>query len=124
MYKVKIDNKIYDVKPKTSIEDFIKNSLDDTSCVAAKLNGEKVDLSFLIEDNYNLEIIKPSDPDGLEIIRHTCAHVFGHALKQIYPQAKMVIGPTIDNGFYYDVHTSESISEKELKSIETLMKKF
>ena len=123
MYKVKIDNKIYDVKPKTSIEDFIKNSLDDTSCVAAKLNGEKVDLSFLIEDNYNLEIIKPSDPDGLEIIRHTCAHVFGHALKQIYPQAKMVIGPTIDNGFYYDVHTSESISEKELKSIETLMKK-
>ena len=123
MYKVKIDNKIYDVKPKTSIEDFIKNSLDDTSCVAAKLNGEKVDLSFLIEDNYTLEIIKPSDPDGLEIIRHTCAHVFGHALKQIYPQAKMVIGPTIDNGFYYDVHTSESISEKELKSIETLMKK-
>ena len=123
MYKVKIENKIYDVKPKTSIEDFIKNSLDDTSCVAAKLNGEKVDLSFLIEDNYNLEIIKPSDPDGLEIIRHTCAHVFGHALKQIYPQAKMVIGPTIDNGFYYDVHTSESISEKELKSIETLMKK-
>ena len=123
MYKVKIENKMYDVKPKTSIEDFIKNSLDDTSCVAAKLNGEKVDLSFLIEDNYTLEIIKPSDPDGLEIIRHTCAHVFGHALKQIYPQAKMVIGPTIDNGFYYDVHTSQSISEKELKSIETLMKK-
>ena len=123
MYKVKIENKMYDVKPKTSIEDFIKNNLDDTSCVAAKLNGERVDLSFLIEDNYTLEIIKPSDPDGLEIIRHTCAHVFGHALKQIYPQAKMVIGPTIDNGFYYDVHTSESISEKELKSIETLMKK-
>ena len=123
MYKVKIENKIYDVKPKTSIEDFIKDSLDDPSCVAAKLNGEKVDLSFLIEDNYTLEIIKPSDPDGLEIIRHTCAHVFGHALKQIYPQAKMVIGPTIDNGFYYDVHTSQSISEKELKSIETLMKK-
>ncbi len=123
MYKVKIENKIYDVKPKTSIEDFIKDSLDDASCVAAKLNGEKVDLSFLIDDNYTLEIIKPSDPDGLEIIRHTCAHVFGHALKQIYPQAKMVIGPTIDNGFYYDVHTSESISEKELKSIETLMKK-
>ena len=123
MYKVKIENKTYDVKPKTSIENFIKDSLNDASCVAAKLNGEKVDLSFLIEDNYNLEIIKPSDPDGLEIIRHTCAHVFGHALKQIYPQAKMVIGPTIDNGFYYDVHTSESISEKELKSIETLMKK-
>tara|TARA_B100001778_G_scaffold118262_1_gene97118 strand:- start:1512 stop:3425 length:1914 start_codon:yes stop_codon:yes gene_type:complete len=123
MYKVKIENKIYDVKPKTSIEDFIKDSLHDVSCVAAKLNGERVDLSFLIEDNYTLEIIKPSDPDGLEIIRHTCAHVFGHALKQIYPQAKMVIGPTIDNGFYYDVHTSQSISEKELKSIETLMKK-
>tara|TARA_B100001564_G_scaffold321659_1_gene300432 strand:- start:1391 stop:3304 length:1914 start_codon:yes stop_codon:yes gene_type:complete len=123
MYKVKIENKIYDVEPKTSIEDFIKDSLDDVSCVAARLNGEKVDLSFLIEDNYTLEIIKPSDPDGLEIIRHTCAHVFGHALKQIYPEAKMVIGPTIDNGFYYDVYTSESISEKDLKSIETLMKK-
>jgi len=123
MFKVKIENKAYDVKPKTSIEDFVKDSLDNVSCVAAKLNGKRVDLSFLIEDNYTLELIKPSDTEGLEIIRHTCAHVFGHALKQIYPNAKMVIGPTIDNGFYYDVLTSENISEKDLKSIETLMKK-
>ncbi len=123
MFKVKIENKAYDVKPKTSIENFVKDSLDDVSCVAARLNGKKVDLSFLIEDNYTLELIKPSDTEGLEIIRHTCAHVFGHALKQIYPNARMVIGPTIDNGFYYDVLTSESISEKDLKSIETLMKK-
>ena len=92
MFKVKIENKAYDVKPKTSIENFVKDSLDDVSCVAARLNGKKVDLSFLIEDNYTLELIKPSDTEGLEIIRHTCAHVFGHALKQIYPNARMVIG--------------------------------
>ena len=91
--------------------------------MAAIVNDKKVDLSSLIEEDSSIKIIKASDPEGLEVIRHTCAHVFGHALKQIYPNAKMVIGPTIDNGFYYDIYNSESISEKDLKLIESLMKK-
>jgi len=123
MYKVIIENKKFDVAKNTSIEDLINANLPDISCVAAIVNDKKVDLSSLIEEDSSIKIIKASDPDGLEVIRHTCAHVFGHALKQIYPNAKMVIGPTIDNGFYYDIHNAESISEKDLKSIESLMKK-
>ncbi len=123
MYKVIIENRKFDVAKNTSIEDLINVNLPDISCVAAIVNDKKVDLSSLIEEDSSIKIIKASDPDGLEVIRHTCAHVFGHALKQIYPNAKMVIGPTIDNGFYYDIHNAESISEKDLKSIESLMKK-
>ncbi|MEC8996747.1 MAG: threonine--tRNA ligase, partial [Pseudomonadota bacterium] len=63
------------------------------------------------------------DEEGLEIIRHTCAHVFGHAIKQLYPDVKMAIGPVIENGFYYDIYSENSISEKELEKIESLMKK-
>ena len=123
MYKVIIENRKFDVAKNTSIEDLINANLPDISCVAAIVNDKKVDLSSLIEEDSSIKIIKASDPDGLEVIRHTCAHVFGHALKQIYPNAKMVIGPTIDNGFYYDIHNAESISEKDLKLIESLMKK-
>ena len=123
MYKVIIENKTFDVAKNTSIEDLIKANLPDISGVAAIVNDKKVDLSSLIEEDSSIKIIKASDPEGLEVIRHTCAHVFGHALKQIYPNAKMVIGPTIDNGFYYDIYNTESISEKDLKSIESLMKK-
>ena len=123
MYKVIIENKTFDVAKNTSIEDLIKANLPDISGVAAIVNDKKVDLSSLIDEDSSIKIIKASDPEGLEVIRHTCAHVFGHALKQIYPNAKMVIGPTIDNGFYYDIYNSESISEKDLKLIESLMKK-
>ena len=123
MYKVIIENKTFDVAKNTSIEDLVKANLPDISGVAAILNDKKVDLSSMIEEDSSIKIIKASDPEGLEVIRHTCAHVFGHALKQIYPNAKMVIGPTIDNGFYYDIYNTESISEKDLKSIESLMKK-
>ena len=110
MYKVIIENKTFDVAKNTSIEDLIKANLPDISVVAAIVNDKKVDLSSLIEEDSSIKIIKASDPEGLEVIRHTCAHVFGHALKQIYPNAKMVIGPTIDNGFYYDIHNAESLS--------------
>jgi threonyl-tRNA synthetase len=123
MYKVKIENKTIDVDNNISVEELINDNLEKPSCVAAKLNDKLVDLSCIVREDSNIEIIKPSDPEGLEIIRHTCAHLFGHALKQIYPNAKMVIGPTIDNGFYYDIDSPDTISEKDLKSIEAVMKK-
>jgi len=67
-------------------------------------------------------VITARDEDGLEIIRHSCAHLIGHAVKQLYPQAKMAIGPTIDNGFYYDVDLDEPINEEALEKIEKRMK--
>ena len=90
--------------------------------VAGLLNGKIVDASELIESDSDAVLITNSDEDGIEIIRHSCAHLFGHALKQLYPDAKMAIGPTIENGFYYDIDLEESLSESDLEKVELRMK--
>jgi len=123
MFKVIIEDRKLEARDNTSIEDLIKSNFDYKDIVAAKINNNLCDLSDLITSDCNIELIKSSNNKGLEIIRHTCAHLFGHAIKQIYPDTKMVIGPVIDNGFYYDIDTKETISEKNLSSIELLMKK-
>ena len=71
--------------------------------IAGRVNGERKDACDLITEDSTLEIITAKDEDGLEIIRHSTAHLLGHAIKQLFPDVKMAIGPTIDNGFYYDV---------------------
>jgi len=90
--------------------------------VAGLLNGKLVDASELIKQDSDVVIITNSDEEGIEIIRHSCAHLFGHAIKQLYPNVKMAIGPTIENGFYYDIDLEESLSEKDLEKIEKRMK--
>ena len=90
--------------------------------VAGLLNGKLVDASELIEQDSDAVLITNRDDDGIEIIRHSCAHLFGHALKQLYPEAKMAIGPTIENGFYYDIDLEQSLSENDLEKIELRMK--
>ena len=67
-------------------------------------------------------ITKKDEVDGLEIVRHSCAHLLGHALKQLYPNTKMAIGPTINNGFYYDIDLEQSLTQEDLKVIEKRMK--
>ena len=91
--------------------------------VAGKVNGKLKDACDLIEENASLEIIRAQDQEGLEIIRHSCAHLFGHALKQIYPDAKMAIGPVIKNGFYYDIDLEKSLTQDDLEKIENKMRK-
>ena len=86
--------------------------------VAGRINGKLVDASEEISDDSVVVIVTNSDPEGLEIIRHSCAHLFGHAIKQMYPQAKMAIGPTIENGFYYDIDLDISLNDKDLEAIE------
>ncbi|MEC9459265.1 MAG: threonine--tRNA ligase [Pseudomonadota bacterium] len=90
--------------------------------VAGFLNGDLVDASEIVENDSDIVIVTNSDEEGIEIIRHSCAHLFGHAMKQLYPKVKMAIGPTIDNGFYYDIDLEESLSEKDLDKIEKRMK--
>ena len=90
--------------------------------VAAKVNGKLIDATDLIENDCSLEIIRAQDQEGLEIIRHSCAHLFGHALKQLFPKAKMAIGPVIKNGFYYDVDLDNSLTQDDLQKIELRMK--
>ena len=89
--------------------------------IAGRVNGDRVDACELINDDARLEIITAKDEDGLEIIRHSCAHLIGHAVKQLFPEAKMAIGPTIDNGFYYDIDMEHSLSQDDLDAIEKRM---
>ena len=99
----------------------ISNSLVKVA-VAGKINGKLRDLSVIIEDDSNIEIIKKDDDDGINIVRHSFAHLIGHAIKQLYPNAKMAIGPVIKNGFYYDIDCDKPISADELALIEKKIK--
>ncbi|NTS78232.1 threonine--tRNA ligase [Catenovulum sp. SM1970] len=89
--------------------------------IAGRVNGERVDACDLITEDSKLELITAKDEDGLEIIRHSCAHLIGHAVKQLWPDAKMAIGPTIDNGFYYDIDMEHSLSQDDLEKLEKRM---
>ena len=93
------------------------------SAVAGKISGERVDASELIIKDCEVEIIKADSEEGLEVIRHSCAHLLAHALKQLYPEVKLAIGPTIENGFYYDISLKHKITEDDLGNIEKRMKK-
>ncbi|MGL6316574.1 threonine--tRNA ligase [Vibrio sp. WXL103] len=91
--------------------------------IAGRVDGNRVDACDLIEQDASLEIITVKDEvDGLEIVRHSCAHLLGHAIKQLFPEAKMAIGPTIDNGFYYDIDLEHSLTQEDLEKIEKRMK--
>ncbi len=90
--------------------------------VAGKVDGKLVDASDRIDHDAKLQIITPKDQDGLEIIRHSCAHLVGHAVKQLYPTAKMVIGPVIDEGFYYDIAYERPFTPEDMAAIEQRMK--
>ena len=89
--------------------------------IAGRINGKLVDASEAITEDSEVEIITAKDAEGLEIIRHSCAHLLAHALKQLYPEIKLAIGPVIDNGFYYDVLLQIPLSDDDLDAIEKRM---
>lgn len=89
--------------------------------IAGRVNGQLKDACDLITEDAELQIITLKDEDGLHIMRHSCAHLLGHALKQLYPSAKMAIGPVIENGFYYDIDLEEKITPEDLSKIEKRM---
>jgi len=90
--------------------------------VAGKVDGRLVDASDPIVADASVQIITPKDQEGLEIIRHSFAHLLGHALKQLYPIAKMVIGPVIDDGFYYDIAFERPFTPGDVEAIEARMR--
>ncbi|MFB2587635.1 threonine--tRNA ligase [Acinetobacter sp. c1-l78] len=92
------------------------------STVAGRVNGRLVDACDLITEDATVQIITPKDADGVEIIRHSCAHLVGHAVKQLFPTAKMVIGPVIEEGFYYDIFTEQPFTLDDMAKIEERMK--
>ncbi|MBA1147385.1 threonine--tRNA ligase [Ectothiorhodospiraceae bacterium WFHF3C12] len=89
--------------------------------LAGRVDGKLVDACDLIRDDAALEIVTPKEPDGLEIIRHSCAHMLGQAVKQLYPEAQMAIGPVIEDGFYYDIFYEKGFGPEDLERIEQRM---
>ena len=93
------------------------------NAVAAKVNGSLVDLSHVLSQGDKLEIVTLKDKEGLEVYRHTCAHVLAQAVKTIFPTCKLAIGPVIDNGFYYDFDFNTPITQDDFTKIEAEMNK-
>lgn len=92
------------------------------NAVCGKVNGELVDLSTVIEKDSELQIITLKDKEGLDVYRHTASHVLAQAVKNIFPTSKLAIGPTIENGFYYDIEFKTPITQADLAKIESEMK--
>jgi len=92
------------------------------AAVAAKLNGQLVDLSTPVTADAAVQIITLKDDEGLEIMRHSCAHIMAEAICTIWPDAKLVYGPIIEDGFYYDIDLDESIRPPDFERIEEKMR--
>ncbi len=90
--------------------------------IAGRVNGERIDAHDLITSDSELTIFTSKDEDGLEILRHSCAHLLGHAVKQLWPDAKMAIGPTIENGFYYDIDLDHMLVDDDIEALEKRMR--
>lgn len=93
------------------------------AAVCAKVDGTLVDLSAVVDRDCEFEIVTLKDKEGLEVYRHTASHVLAQAVKAIFPTCKLAIGPTIENGFYYDIDFTTPISQEDLGKIEEEMKK-
>ncbi len=91
--------------------------------VAGKINGYLVDASEVVLEDSEVEIVTSKDAEGLEVVRHSCAHLLAHALKQLYPEVKLAIGPVINDGFYYDILLDKSLKDEDLQIIEDRMLK-
>ena len=93
------------------------------NAVAAKVNGKLTDLSHVLSEGDKLELVTLKDKEGLDVYRHTCAHVLAQAVKNIFPTCKLAIGPVIENGFYYDFEFNTPITQEDFGKIEAEMEK-
>jgi threonyl-tRNA synthetase len=91
------------------------------AALAGKVNGKLVDTSFRIESDAELAVVTDRDPEGLEILRHSTAHLLAHAVKELFPDAQVTIGPVIENGFYYDFSYKRPFTPDDLAAIEKRM---
>ena len=91
------------------------------AALGGKVNGQLVDVSFSMTSNAQLAIVTAKDPEGLELIRHSTAHLLAYAVKDLFPEAQVTIGPVIDNGFYYDFSCSRPFTPEDLVTIEKRM---
>ncbi|HHW19934.1 MAG TPA: threonine--tRNA ligase, partial [Thermodesulfovibrio thiophilus] len=116
--KIKKEGRIFELKP-----DELKNFLTENQAIAVKVNGQLKDLSsiYSLNGDEEVEIISPKHPEGLEILRHSVAHIMAHAVKMLFPEVQVTIGPAIEDGFYYDFDRDIPFTEEDLQKIEKKM---
>jgi threonyl-tRNA synthetase len=91
------------------------------AALAAKVDGRLVDISYVVERDASVSIVTDRDPEGVEVIRHSTAHLLAYAIKELYPDAQVTIGPVVENGFYYDIAYKRPFTPEDLESIERKM---
>ena len=122
--KINFGAKICDYDAPITVYDAAREAeLIDRSIIAAKVNGEVVALTKLIEVDANVELLSFAQEDGKHVFRHTASHILAQAVKRLYPETKLTIGPAVENGFYYDFDSEVTFSPDILKKIEDEMKK-
>mgnify|MGYP003304138296 CR=1 FL=1 len=90
---------------------------------AGEIDGQRVDLRTVVDSDCNLSILTFEDKGGRDAFRHTASHIMAQAIKRLYPEAKLAIGPSVDDGFYYDIDCEDAISSDDFEKIEAEMKK-
>ena len=125
MSKINFSGQSYEMPKEMSLLDFIKQNVKKESkdTIAAKFNGQEVDLTYIPETDGNLELILTTTNEGLEILRHSTSHLMAQAVKRLYPNVQVTIGPAIKDGFYYDFDTDKPFTDEDLPKIEAEMKK-
>jgi threonyl-tRNA synthetase len=124
MAKVKLpDGALVEVAQGTSAEQLAQNIGPKLAqaAIAAKIDGQIVDLSTPINSDAEIQIITSKDPEGLDVMRHSCAHIMAEAICDIWPSTKLVYGPTVEDGFYYDIDLDEPIRPDDFERIEKRM---
>src|SRR4030088_1576405 len=91
------------------------------AALAGRIDGKLVDPSFVIDRDASLAIVTDKDPDGLDVLRHSTAHLLAYAVKELFPEAQVTIGPVIEDGFYYDFAYKRSFTPEDLVAIEQRM---
>lgn len=124
MLKIKIEKEIFlEINEGEKVYDVLKKlNLSDEEIIAAKINGELVDLSRPITKECEITWVRKESPEALDIYRHSTSHLLAHAVKELFPDVQIGIGPTIEDGFYYDFLKKEPFTQKDLEMIEEKMK--
>ena len=126
MIKVTLkDGSVKEYAKGTTVMDIAKSISEGLarSIVAASVNGEVVGLNYEVNEDCELSLFKFEDEEGKDVFRHTSAHMLAQAIKRLYPDAKFAIGPSIDNGFYYDIDLEHRLTAEDLVKLEAEMKK-
>jgi threonyl-tRNA synthetase len=115
------DGKSVDVRPGSNIAEVVASAGLKKEIIAAKVNGRLVDLQHALESDCAVELVSPNSTEGLDILRHSTAHLMAQAVQSLFPGTQVTIGPTIEDGFYYDFKRDKAFSPEELEQIEKRM---